>query len=265
MSKYLGSKMKSGGNRLTNNFRANISFLALGWIILVASYFIGFLPDSDSSKSVVSFLYLATIFSGGYILTSFWFSPDIDIRSNRPGKHSFPFSPIIKLLRKLQKIVPIAKFLLGPVILVLDLLHYPLNRVWAFLTSPISLLFTHRGAVHWPFIGTAIKISYFSVLFFLIGKFIYIPISFIPANLNLETVFDWVKNVGPLWLFNLLLDGEIGRTVLFSIIFADICHTAVDFYDYIKNGNRNFVPPEVIAPRGLLIRLVKFFLKPTKR
>ncbi len=103
-------------------------------------------------------------FSGfflGYMVGTFFLSPDNDIFHSKPNKR----------WKKLQ-----------------------------FIWKPYTKLFSHRGISHFPFLGLATKLVYISLLIFVLFSLIYISLFFsgiytspITDLLNKETILYYIK------------------------------------------------------------------------
>ena len=103
-------------------------------------------------------------FSGfffGYMIGTFFLSPDNDIFHSKPNKR----------WKKLQ-----------------------------FIWKPYTKLFSHRGISHFPFLGLATKLVYISLLIFVLFSLIYISLFFsgiytspITDLLNKETILYYIK------------------------------------------------------------------------
>lgn len=257
------SKYKPGENSLTNNFSANMLILLVFFALILAGGFLGFfelsLDISSRNLNQKNVLLNFMIFVVSYFFTSYWFSPDLDIHDNRPGKGSFPFKAVLKSLDKLKKAIPILKPLCYLSYLIISPFHYALNFLWRWFWHPFGNAFTHRGVIHVPLIGTQIKILYILIVYFLISKFIPLDVlAHFPFSPERGYKYFLLGEGGfyqTVWKNQLLLTSIIGMSV------ADICHIAIDYYDMFKNGNKNFIPPAFIAPRGFLIQFFNFFFK----
>lgn len=256
------AKYRPGENSLTNNFRANMAILSLGLIGFILLGFFGFYEVSlDFSREdlVRKNLFLNFLtFLVSYFFTSYWFSPDLDVHNNRPGKGSFPFKVIIRYFIKLRKSFPPLTILISPLLLIVEPLHYLLNFIWRWYWHPFGNAFTHRGVIHWPLIGTQIKLlyvlsSYWLLAHFVASHFISVDLPFSP----MLGFFDFFLSRDG--FYQTLLSNELLLTMVVAMSVSDICHTAVDYYDTVRNGSKNFVPPEFIAPRGFILQFFKFF------
>lgn len=248
-------KQKNQG-ALTDNKKANIAFLSIAAISLVILYYSDLL-ESLSPRLAAKIrsgdgLELLLIGAATYAAASVWFSPDLDIRTHRPGKWSFPFGHLFKLLKAMRGSG--LSFVANPILTILQPVHVLLNAFWQVYWQPFAGLFTHRGAVHWPIYGTALKASYMAISYFLVAKLLLIlgiaqpPLS----DLGLAAFFS------KLWA--ILLESSEWQVVAMAWIVSDICHSLVDLMDSLKKGSR-FVPPEGIAPRGLFVQLLKSIRK----
>lgn len=252
--------MYKSATSLTNNFRANVVVLTVS---LVAGAGLAlFYPDlilAQTDLAKADLFELLVIFTGVYIVSSYWFSPDLDVYINRPGKHSFPLGPVIRLFCSGSYAQPTVRRryrafrgLISGVIAAVLPLHLLLNRCWNLYWQPFAALFTHRGAVHWPFIGTNLKILYIYISLFLANliseTFLKIPLPLVRLGF-----FDGLFSSGG--LFELIGEDRRPLVAYLAWLSADICHSGVDLWDSVKAGKR-FVPPPMIAPRGLFSRLL---------
>lgn len=254
-----GFKRKDAG--LTNNFHANMVILLTVTVIYTLLTITGF--NHPSLRILGGGLLARGATHGGivasfvvsYFFTSYWFSPDLDLRRFRPGWHSFPLKPVIKLLSSKGKKIPLIGGVLSSAALFLTPLHTAVNAVWRLVWQPFAMLFTHRGAVHWPLIGTQYKIAYLYAIYWTLGTL---------ARTTFGVPLPLVGDMG-------LTDGAFGKGGLYDWILgtphataawvgmmvADVCHIAVDYWDSAKKGSR-FVPPAPIAPRGLITNSLRF-------
>lgn len=248
------AQYRPGNNGLTNNYRANMAILAAaaaGYVILTVFDVGGLrlaLPRPGELADRNSLVHFVT-FVCAYFLTSYWMSPDLDLHQNRPGQNTFPLRASIRKLEKLGKRVPIV----GPVFTILALaltpIHEVLNVVWRLFWHPFGHLFTHRGMVHWPLIGTQLKIAYAFLGYWLVGG--ALKSLGVVASVPLVEHGLWSDLTGPDGLYGWILSTPLAMTAWIGAMVADICHTAVDAWDSFKKGSR-FVPPEAIAPRGIV-------------
>lgn len=149
-----------------------------------------------------------------------YLNPDLDVRGNRCGLRTAPLGFLMQSMKMLRLRFLIV--LIKPLQDVLNMLH---NMIWA----PFGYIFTHRGILHWPLIGTWMKASW---LFLLLVPFLH------------EQGYP-------------LLD--IYRQVIFSPwyliwTFADLAHIVSDIMIAKIKKRRAFVPPATIAPRGLFMK-----------
>jgi uncharacterized metal-binding protein len=246
-----GMAAQNSADSNTNNFRANlvVLFLSLliGFIYLVVTGGVGSLAEK------YHFLFW---FSAFYILFSYWLSPDVDHRVFRPGHHSFPLGPVKKALP-----YPIRRLfwpLLNPV-------HIFFNQLWRWLWMPVSVLFTHRGALHWPLLGTGIKLIYLAAVYTLVAVLWNHVISDL---INLLLSSNSVKEIPLLFGDHSLLGNSwkeaLGTVLHFPIIgialvswiVADLTHILVDFWDSAKQD-----PPTPFCsprhPRGAFVVLFR--------
>jgi uncharacterized metal-binding protein len=250
---------------LTNNFRANVAILAIS--ILVASIFAILFPEAYvklvgwNQRGIGGFIRHATVFVGAYLLGSFWLSPDLDVYTNRPGKYSFPGGPIFKIfysgsasqLRVRRSLRPL-RWVLDPLKLILLPPHIILNLCWNIYWQPFAALFTHRGAVHWPLLGTNLKIVYLYLTYFTVAKICYLSGV---AALPLVSFGVWDGLFGKGGVYHSIAGSSYATTAILAWAISDVCHSAVDLWDSLKEGKK-FVPPAMIAPRGFFIQFWAF-------
>lgn len=192
----------------------------------------------------------ALIFQVSYLFASLWFGPDLDVgelgdrnqRGRRPfqgplqrnitGKHSFPLGHIMKFLgwAGLYRLKDVA-----------NLIHIPFNHFWRFLWFPYSFLLTHRGISHWVVVGTALRVSYVTIV-------ISIPFYLVTLAFGLPPVFPTEALEG---VFYFLLS-PLGLPALMGLIFSDFSHTTIDFIDSRRKGY-SFCPPGI--SRGYIASL----------
>ena len=258
------AKYKPGENSLTNNFHANMGILFFGLIfVVIASFFdmfeisFNFSNISDiKENALVNFL----VFVLAYFFSSYWFSPDLDIHNNRPGKGSFPLKAVLKSIDKTKKKMPVLKPLCYMAYLLLSPIHYVFNFAWRWFWHPFGNAFTHRGLIHWPIIGTQIKLLYVLCSYWLSVHYFseVANIRHLPFNPS-QSFYDFL--FGSSGFYKSLLSQKLLLTAVIGMSIADICHIAIDYYDMVKNGNKNFIPPEFVAPRGFFIQFFRFLKK----
>lgn len=142
-----------------------------------------------------------------YLFASAFFQPDLDLDYSRPGMTTFPIGFPIKN-RKIKSL--------------LNVLLYPINRIWYYFWHPYGQALTHRGISHYPIIGTFTR-------FFYIQIFIWIyELLFKAQTINLlNFVYEGFFSFNKLWIILIL-----------PVFISDIIHFLVDYYDSIKNGTR---------------------------
>ena len=244
---------------LTDNFKANMLFMGIGFGVLVLGWGAGSVVYSHADVAMFEAVAI------GYFLGSYWFSPDLDHIDNRPGKHSFPIKPLVKIMRNISLNGGRAGRLMVAVPLVFcEVFHGTLNILWRMAWQPFASAVTHRGIIHWPLIGTLLKWYWVAVILYLVSM----ASRYIPANDLSAAVSSW--NVGDLLpvvprdfltsdrsLFGSLFFGSRwtqASNFAVGLISADLTHIMVDMWD---SRGRSFLPPAIIAPRGLLYRIVK--------
>lgn len=245
-------------NPLTDNFKANMVFMAAGLLFTSLSWGVG--RATSSSSTDFNQLLLIT---AGYFFGSYWLSPDLDHIENRPGKFSFPIKPLLKILRHIHGTGGRAGRVLFAVPLALaEVFHGTLNAVWRMMWQPFASMVTHRGIIHWPVIGTLLKWYWIAVLAYAISKLcILIPQTLSPNWVHAINIQDMLPISprefvsSPRSLFGSLfsLSFRSGSSfVALGLVAADLTHIAVDAWD---SRGRNFVPPAIIAPRGIFFKI----------
>jgi uncharacterized metal-binding protein len=245
-------------------------FMAMGLGFVAALWLAGAVAADQADLRKFSALIL------GYFLASYWMSPDLDHIEHRPGKHSFPLKPLIKLMRgAAEDGGRRTKWMLSIPLAVTEAIHGVLNTFWRVLWQPFASMVTHRGIIHWPVVGTLLKWYYLGlVLRLLLAVLMLWPASrpYVgPLARDILALLP-LSPGGFLWdsgsLFGSFF-GSFGRGVFSSdvasfaigLLTSDMLHIAVDAWD---SRGRNFVPPPGIAPRGLLAKMaasVVTFLK----
>lgn len=253
---------KPGNNGLTNNYKANMAILAIAATGYLAASFLapGLLHKKTGvnadAESLQVWLHIA-IFSVSYYLTSFWFSPDLDLRKNRPGHNTFPLRPLMKILNLLKRKTPLIGGLFGLVATAASPIHELLNMAWRAFWHPFGHLFTHRGIVHFPVIGTHLKLAYLFAAYWCVFWFTDLLGIMNPPFISGDFVEDAIGKSG---FYTHVLETPLLLTALIGASVADICHSAVDYWDSAKKGSK-FVPPEAIAPKGFIYSSFRFFKK----
>lgn len=250
-------------NPLTDNFKANMMFMSFGFIAVACGSMIGHFAR-PSPSDLNQFISITL----GYFFGSYWMSPDLDHIENRPGKYSFPIKPIVKALRTASKSGGRAGALLFALPLVLaETFHGVFNAVWRMMWQPFAAAVTHRGIIHMPVIGTLLKWYWLALIIDLAAR--------VGVLLPSSDVLSWIKSqrlaeLLPLApgdfltsnhsLFGSLFKREWWTTsamVAAGLMAADITHIMVDAWD---SRGRNFVPPAIIAPRGIFYRILQAFV-----
>lgn len=206
--------------------------------------------------SILAYLYLSgfrldselLIFCFIYVFSSRFFSPDLDIMDNRPGKAHFPLGALpIEILMKASKISK-RSFLLPVYLLIETILKTQriLARLWYLYWQLPSYLVTHRGIYHWPIIGVLVRI-------FILGIGLHFINAFLSIALNRELLSkDCFKE-----LFLMFLDYKDPSFIYLClpVYLSDIAHSLVDAKDSFYNGTR-FCPRGI--PRGLIAKILRF-------
>jgi uncharacterized metal-binding protein len=247
---------------LTDNFKANMTLMAIGFGVLLIGWAFGALYFK-----YISWRDLAGL-TAGYFLASYWFSPDLDHLEHRPGKHSFPIKQLVKILRGLRQSGGRAGLVIWSIPLaVAEAFHGSLNILWRMLWQPLASAVTHRGVIHLPVLGTLLKWYYLGVI---LNAGVWV-IRLLPltgsARLAQSLTVDRLLPVSPqaFLLSHESLFGHLWTTGLSGgwmahfasgLLLADITHILVDLWD---SRGRQFLPPPHIAPRGLIYRVFRAF------
>ena len=178
------------------------------------SHFIGALPHA-----IYSSLF--------YVWCSYQFSPDLDVRTNRPGMNTFPFG---------------ATFLNSKVGIIFSPLQVVLGKLWYLFWQPYAELCTHRGVSHWPIISVLYRITYLYLWVMLVQfglRFFGIySVPFINSlKYLLNSFYPWSDSFGNVTWF----------ICCFPVFVSDLAHEAVDALDSKRKGI-SFCPPQI--PRG---------------
>ncbi len=237
-------------NSLTDNYKANMVMLVVSLVGLVVLSEIGVIPGLSGYKWADPVALSSFVLS--YIFASKWFSPDLDIRVNRPGKGSFPFRFVIKTLSKSKRSLPAfigrPLYLLG---LSLEPFHFVINKIWNFIWTPFGQLFTHRGAVHWPIYGAQLRILWVFLIYWTVGTFVEF---FTKIDVPLVSGTILSDAFGRKGLYSAIISSKPALFAWIAIMVSDVCHSSIDAWDSLKKGSK-FVPPPMIAPRGLFYKL----------
>ena len=209
--------MLTNRNGSLNNHRFNLLFLPL---LLIAAFIYLHIP-----------LFQLALYAVWYFCCSWWLNPDVDASAGfRPGHHSFPLGPLHKLsfyLFKNSRVGKLNRFLI-------NIIHKPINWIWRIYWKPFAMLFTHRGFIHWPFFGT-------------VGKSVYLGLP-----LAIDRIYQGQAAALQDHVFAYFTSAWFMIWVL-----SDALHSLGDYLDGLRRGNKNFIPPAFIAPRGLLYKLRK--------
>jgi|GEM_PF-6625021 len=160
-------------------------------------------------------------YAGFYAYCCRYLNPDLDVRGNRCGARTAPIGFLTFGLKKAR--LKFFSLLLQPLHYVLNFLH---NLIW----SPFGYLFTHRGILHWPLIGTLLKASW---LFLLCAPLLYHRL------IDLTQAYLWLLQSPWILIW----------------AFADFSHIISDILIAIIQKRKSFVPPATIAPRGLFMKI----------
>ncbi|RYZ92524.1 MAG: hypothetical protein EOP06_04045 [Proteobacteria bacterium] len=271
---------KDSSDKLTNNFRANMAILGIVSAVVLLGTVTGLLKLPGGYKLAFSDLgkfgpqnplLVMLVFYSSYLMGSYWASPDLDVRFNMPGKHSFPFKWLNHKLTVIARSkVPLASALAGFVLVLTQPLHALLNTIWRAYWHPLAMMFTHRGAVHWPILGTNIKILYIYSSYYVMAfamKAVLPSVSLSTGTGKIDIVMNFFMSLFPTSgrgtgfvegyqsLYVYIQTTPLAMIALIAWMAADICHSAVDFWDSKKRGLA-FVPGPGVAPRGMIHQIL---------
>lgn len=238
-------------SELTDNFKANLLFTPLA--LLIYHHLLKF---NFNRFGLVTSFSLSVSFVGIYIYASRFYQPDLDHRTNRPGKAHFPFGKTISVFLMGNKGI------LGGLFAVLSHFQVACAKLWYWYWKPFTYLVTHRGATHIPIFGTFLRSLYvYGGIKVLIIIHVIVSgellrwgnassISFISHFLIALSRFPVEIILGPINNFFKSLCLFSGIDQYFAIYclpvyLADIIHEAVDFYDSFRRGKGYCsTPPE---------------------
>lgn len=215
-------------DRLTDNFWLNILFLG----VAVGGAVVWSATSGKTVTSAMPLLDWVTVLLA-YFIGSLWLSPDLDCKKFRPGHHTFP-------LGHLKRALGTKSSILQP----LWLLHGAVNACWRMYWAPFAAVFTHRGVVHWPIIGTSLKVVY--ILLTLVYP-LTLAISLFLGSRGEYALLDLVKaapssvaSMGPSEFFwevvSAVFQFRWVQLFLIGWATADIAHSAGDLYDSLRRG-----------------------------
>lgn len=167
-----------------------------------------------------------------FCYSSTFFQPDLDQETHRPGKFGFPFGTTISN-------TGIGRFIRW--------FTWPVNRIWYYLWEPFGMLFTHRGAVHWPVVGVWLRVIYLYAWYLVIEGFamrlgVYTP--------KMRIFEFWCQAFFP----GTTGFGSVGFYVFCLPVFiGDIFHSSVDLYESYRKGS-SFCPQTL--KRGLIYKVL---------
>jgi uncharacterized metal-binding protein len=217
-------------SELTSNIAVN-KLISPAYFLIIFYYLFFFknIPLVLSGHWILGSLSLSFLSTFFYIWCSYFFQPDLDVRTNRPGLNTFPVGAIL-LNSKFS-------FFLIPV-------QFVLGKAWYYFWQPYASLCTHRGVSHWPLISVFFRSSY--ILFWiLIVKFIFglINIHNLPILPTVEywaeSFFPTAKGFGSITWF----------CFCFPVFISDLAHEFIDALDS-RRKKISFCPPQL--PRGLV-------------
>lgn len=171
-----------------------------------------------------------------YYWTSMFFQPDLDIPVNRPGMYTFP----IKIKKSLRRL---------PFFNILHLLTAPIRAIWYIIWEPMAVMFTHRGALHWPIVGVWLRVGW--ILLILKSITAWMIITDITPGYIMAVMEYWCRSFYP---WNAEFGGRIFILFAFPVYISDIFHSLFDLLESRKKGAA-FCSP--IHRRGLLITIAK--------
>jgi uncharacterized metal-binding protein len=228
---------------LTDNFKANL-------ILTPVSLFIYYLTlNYFHERFRIELNWSLTVsFTAIYIYASRFYQPDLDHRTNRPGKAHFPFGKKISVFLMGSKGGLSSKFLI-----VISIFQIVCAKVWFWYWKPFTLLVTHRGATHIPVFGTFFRSLYVYLgVKFLIALHIFISSELIQLGHSGKTkiVSIILISLGEVPLDKILIPSRdffksmsllsgicpYFATYCLPIYIADIIHEAVDMYDSVRRG-----------------------------
>jgi uncharacterized metal-binding protein len=180
----------------------------------------------------LSFSLMSTVL---YVWCSYFFQPDLDVRTNRPGMNTFPIGAILLNSH--------FSFLLIPV-------QFAMGKPWYYFWQIYAYFCTHRGVSHWPIISTWYRTGYIWIwIFILKSVFSVFHINHVPLLPYVEywtrSFFPFQKGFGTMTWF----------CFCFPVFICDIAHEVIDFYDSKRKGLSYCVPQH---PRGLFTQIYLF-------
>lgn len=214
-----------------SNVTVNYFFSPVYFLIILGVTHKGYGLPINKEISLWNAGFLSVLSLLVYLYTSTFFQPDLDQDKFRPGKHAFPFGsfitniPLGSLLRDFVK---------------------PVTFLWYWAWHPFALLFTHRGAPHWPIMGTWLRVWWLWLIFILIES-VFIALGKYP--MPLVYVYSWIKAFFP-WNPEF---GTIGFWAFcFPVYVGDIFHIIVDYAESTIKGSP-FCSP--LHRRGLIFKI----------
>lgn len=218
---------------LTNNFKANM-VLALPTVYIISTLFSGF-----STTHYLTFFVI-------YTLSSRFYNPDLDHRTNRPGMLHFPFGKTaMEWMMKISNQGGMGR-VLEPIIQIQKII----TKIWFVLWFPLAILITHRGILHWPVVGVLIRNYYLYLIVYIIDSIL------LASGIHLLTSFRLIS-----WeICQQFVNPSNNPTFLFCILpvyVADVNHSAVDALDSIRNRRRFCPAGENAIPKGLIYNYLK--------
>lgn len=231
--KIFDSEANLTSNVAINKLLSPFYFLGMLWFLSSVKKIPLFGGDQSFFSSAVFLSILSTFF---YIWCSYFFQPDLDVRTNRPGMNSFPFGSTLMNIS--------FGFFLTPFQIVL-------GKSWYYFWQPYARFCTHRGVSHLPIISVFCRITYILVMVWSI-EFIFRLFGIKPPNFLLfleywgNSFFPWSKSFGSLtWVIFCL-----------PVYVSDLAHEAIDYSDSKRKGI-SYCPPQIT--RGLFSQILDFF------
>ena len=212
--------MSNKKDLLTDNFKANLLLTP----VAVCIYFF-LLVILDKYFRVPLNLKTMIIFISIYIYSSRFYQPDLDHKSNRPGKAHFPLGKKLSVFLMKYK-----TSYFSYVFICLSQTQMLLARLWYITWTPFTFFVTHRGATHIPIFGTIIRTLYLCMVFVIIRKIL--------IQTGTDFGVDALNNVIHYLKALALIGAKDSYFALYCmpVYIADIIHQSVDLYDSKRRG-----------------------------
>lgn len=244
---------------LSSNFDANLT-------LTIPSLFLYYLIVSYAGPRVgVTFdLSLAVSFVLIYIYASRFYQPDLDHRTNRPGKAHFPLG------KTLSVFIMSNKNSLFHTVTILSWMQVILAKIWFWYWKPLTYFVTHRGATHIPIFGTIVR-SLYTLLGIKLLIILHMAFSSEMEHIGRSTDFSaisWMclslakipfeKVLAPAYEYFKTMSLFYGVNKMFvayclPVYLADVVHMAVDLWDSVRRG-KSYCPTP-ITDWGLIKRI----------